>query len=149
VAEQYIKDGWDKPTVRVMALNEGRWGNAIWVRFAQTTSAKTLLTLDSTSARRGAGKFGRGSSVVRWSGSTTARIGLRVITRWTIGPSAERGDADRSQVSRRWANLLELVEFEVFASLKDRREAFRGLQLSPLSRRYVGGDQRAVAAHPD
>ncbi len=32
---------------------------------------------------------------------------------------------------------LEVLEFEVFASLKDRREVFRGLQLSPLSRRYA------------
>src|SRR5947209_2324170 len=45
-AERAVSDGWDKPTLRVRALNEGRWGNAIWVRFTQTTSAKTLLTLD-------------------------------------------------------------------------------------------------------
>ena len=32
---------------------------------------------------------------------------------------------------------LEVLEFEVFASLKDRREVFRGLQMSPLSRRYA------------
>src|SRR5688572_26535492 len=29
-AERIILDGWDKPTLRVRALNEGRWGNAIW-----------------------------------------------------------------------------------------------------------------------
>ena len=27
-------------------MNEGRWGNNIWVRFQQTTAARTLLTLD-------------------------------------------------------------------------------------------------------
>ena len=32
---------------------------------------------------------------------------------------------------------LEVLEFEVYASLKDRREVFRGLQMSPLSRRYA------------
>ena len=32
--------------LRVRALNEGRWGNNIWVRFHQTTAARTLLTLD-------------------------------------------------------------------------------------------------------
>src|SRR4051812_4247097 len=26
-AERVILDGWDKPTLRVRALNEGRWGN--------------------------------------------------------------------------------------------------------------------------
>jgi phage tail sheath protein FI len=31
-----------------------------------------------------------------------------------------------------------VLEFEVFASLRDRREVFRGLQLSPMSRKYVG-----------
>src|SRR5207248_1271490 len=46
LAERIVKDGWDKPTLRVTALNEGRWGNAIWVRCAQATGAKTLLTLD-------------------------------------------------------------------------------------------------------
>src|SRR5581483_7399579 len=40
-AEWVVKDGWDKPTLRVRALNEGRWGNNIWVRFAQNTAAKT------------------------------------------------------------------------------------------------------------
>src|SRR5439155_14350759 len=33
--------------------------------------------------------------------------------------------------------FLEVIEFEVYASLRDRREVFRGLQLSPLSRRYA------------
>src|SRR5258708_5135839 len=37
-AERVVKDGWDKPTLKVRALNEGRWGNAVWVRFSQTTS---------------------------------------------------------------------------------------------------------------
>jgi uncharacterized protein len=45
-AERVVKDGWDKPTLRVRAMNEGRWGNNIWVRFQQTTAARTLLTLD-------------------------------------------------------------------------------------------------------
>jgi phage tail sheath protein FI len=33
--------------------------------------------------------------------------------------------------------FLEVIEFEVFASLRDQREVFRGLQISPLSRRYA------------
>src|SRR5438445_786730 len=41
LAERIVNDGLDRPTLRVTALNEGRWGNAIWVRFAQSTSART------------------------------------------------------------------------------------------------------------
>ena len=53
-AERVIKDGWDKDTVRVRAVNEGRWGNSIWVRFARSTGAKTLLTLDLSVGADGA-----------------------------------------------------------------------------------------------
>jgi hypothetical protein len=45
-AELIIKDAWDKPTIRVRALDEGKWGNNIWVRFQQNIAVRTLLTLD-------------------------------------------------------------------------------------------------------
>ena len=73
-AEGIIKDGWDKPTLRVHARSEGRWGNAIWVKFAQTTAAKTLLTLISTWARARRGSTRRAaSSGARWCASTIAK----------------------------------------------------------------------------
>src|SRR5262245_22151482 len=30
-----VTDEWDKPTLRVRAESEGKWGNGIWVRFEQ------------------------------------------------------------------------------------------------------------------
>src|SRR5262249_12202423 len=45
-AERIAKDAWDKPTLRVRAKSEGRWGNNIWVRWAHATGAKSLLTRD-------------------------------------------------------------------------------------------------------
>src|SRR5690242_10400598 len=32
-AERIVDDAWKKPTLRVRARSEGRWGNNIWVRF--------------------------------------------------------------------------------------------------------------------
>src|SRR5690349_11674327 len=43
-AERISRDAWDKPTLRVRARTEGRWGNNIWARFAHATGAKALLT---------------------------------------------------------------------------------------------------------
>ncbi|HEX2574622.1 MAG TPA: phage tail sheath subtilisin-like domain-containing protein [Polyangia bacterium] len=141
LAERVIKDGLERPTLRVSALNEGRWGNAIWVRFAQTQSAKTLLTLDldvgageaRVSSSRG---FERGSLVRIFDRENSDYVILTEVEdrtlRWGSG----------TPVLRRYRaagpTYLELLEFEVHVSLKERREAFRGLQLSPLSRRYVG-----------
>jgi len=140
-AERVVTDGWDKPTLRVRARSEGRWGNAIWVRFAPATGARTLLTLDldvgSGEARVNASRgFERGALV---------RIYDRENSDYVVLTEVEDrrlcwGEA--TPIVRRYRaagpTYLELLEFEVFAWLKDRREAFRGLQLSPLSRRYVG-----------
>ena len=44
-------------------------------------------------------------------------------------------------IVRRYAaaapTYVEVVEFEIHATLRDRREVFRSLQMSPLSRRYA------------
>jgi hypothetical protein len=139
-AERVVKDGWDKPTLRVRSMNEGRWGNNIWVRFAQTTAARTLLTLDlevgSGEARVNSVKgFERGALVRIYDRENSdyvvvTEVDDRVI-RW----------ASATPIVRRYRaagpTYLEVLEFEVFASLKDRREVFRGLQMSPLSRRYA------------
>lgn len=73
-AEHVVKDGWDKPTLHVRALNEGRWGNNIWVRFQQSTASHTLLTLDLDVgwARHGSTACA-GSSAARWCASMIAR----------------------------------------------------------------------------
>lgn len=140
VAERVVKDGWDKPTLRVTALNEGRWGNAIWVRFAQATSAKTLLTLDldvgAGEARVNSSRgFERGALVRIYDRENSDHVILTDVEDRTLKWSSTTPILRRYRAAG--PTYLELLEFEVYASLKDRREVFRGLQLSPLSRRYA------------
>ncbi len=139
-AERVVKDGWDKPTLRVRAMNEGRWGNNIWVRFQQTTAARTLLTLD---LEVGAGEA-RVNSVRGFERGALVRIYDRENSDYVVVTDVDDRVirwASATPIVRRYRaagpTYLEVLEFEVFASLKDRREAFRGLQMSPLSRRYA------------
>jgi hypothetical protein len=141
-SEFVMKDGWDKPTLRVRALNEGRWGNNIWVRFAQTTAARTLLTLD---LEVGAGEA-RVNSVRGIDRGALVRIYDRensdfiIVTEVDVEQRIIRWSA-ATPVARRYRaagpTYLEVHEFELYASLRDRREVFRNLQISPLSRRYA------------
>src|SRR5213079_1906916 len=41
-----VPDGWGKPTLKIEAINEGRWGNSTWARLERHLAASTLLTLD-------------------------------------------------------------------------------------------------------
>jgi hypothetical protein len=140
-AERIVKDGWEKPTLAVRALNEGRWGNAVWVRFTQSTSAKTLLTLDldvgageaRVNSPRG---FERGALVRIYDRENSDYVVLTEVDDRTLRWSSATPIVRRYRAAG--PTYLEVLEFEVFASLKDRREVFRGLQLSPLSRKYVG-----------
>jgi hypothetical protein len=139
-AERVVKDGWDKPTLRVRSMNEGRWGNNIWVRFAQTTAAKTLLTLDlevgSGEARVNTVKgFERGALVRIYDRENSDYVVVTDVDDRMIKWSSATPIVRRYRAAG--PTYLEVLEFEVFASLKDRREVFRGLQMSPLSRRYA------------
>jgi hypothetical protein len=139
-AERVMKDGWDKPTLRVSALNEGRWGNNIWVRCQQTTAAKTLLTLDievgSGEARVNSVKgFERGALVRVYDRENSDYIIITEIEDRTVRWSSATPLVRKYRAAG--PTFLEVIEFEVYASLRDRREVFRGLQLSPLSRRFA------------
>ncbi len=138
--ERIVKDGWEKSTLRVRALNEGRWGNAIWVRFEQSTSAKTLLTLDldvgAGEARVNSARgFERGALVRIFDRENSDYVVLTEVDDRTLRWSSATPIVRRYRAAG--PTYLEVLEFELFASLKDRREVFRGLQLSPLSRRYA------------
>lgn len=139
-ADRVVKDGWDKPTVRVRSMNEGRWGNNIWVRFEQTTAARTLLTLD---LEVGAGEA-RVNSVKGFERGALVRVYDRENSDYVVVTEVDdriiRWGAATPIVRRYRAagpTYLEVLEFELYASLKDRREVFRGLQMSALSRRYA------------
>jgi phage tail sheath protein FI len=139
-AERVTKDGWEKPTLRVRAKSEGRWGNNIWARWAQTVGAKALLTADLDV---GAGEamlnvtrgFERGALVRVYDRQNSdyvilTEIGERTI-RWGTG----------TPINRRYRaagpTYFEVIELELRIALRDRKENFRGLQMSPSSRRYV------------
>jgi len=139
-AERIVKDGWDKPTLRVRALNEGKWGNNIWVRFQQNTAARTLLTLD---LEVGSGEA-RVNSLRGFERGALVRIFDRENSDFVIVTDVEDRTVSwgaGTPVARRYRaagpTYLEVLEFDVYASLRDRREVFRGLQISPLSRRYA------------
>lgn len=141
-AERIMKDAWDKDTLRVLALNEGRWGNSIWVRFSQTVGAKSLLSLDlpvGAGAARVTSTRGieRGSLIRIYDRENSDYV---VVTDVDDKEKTLRWGTD-TPIVRRYAasspTYVEVVEFEVYASLRDRREVFRGLQMSPLSRRYA------------
>ena len=139
-AERQIKNAWDKNTLRVLANSEGRWGNNVWVRFGQSTGAKTLLTLDleigagaaRVNSTRG---FEVGALVRIYDRNNSDYVILTEIKDNTLYWGTEtpivRGYAASAPT------FVEVLEFEIYASLRDRREVFRNLQMSPLSRRYA------------
>lgn len=141
-AERMLKDGWDKETLRVLALNEGRWGNSIWVRTGRSTAAKTLLTLDITVGA----DMARVTSTRGIERGSLVRIFDRDNSDYVVVTDVNEKDkmlrwGVETPIMRRYAaaapTYVEVIEFEIYASLRDRREVFRGLQLSPLSRRYA------------
>jgi hypothetical protein len=139
-AERLIKDGWDKNTLRVLALNEGRWGNNIWVRFAQATGAKTLLTLDlpvgSGEARVNSTRGIEHGALLK----IYDRTGSDYVIVTKVKDNTIYWDSNTPIMRSYEASaptVVEVMEFEVHATLRDRREAFRHLQMSPLSRRYA------------
>lgn len=141
-AERVLRDAWDKPTLRVLALNEGRWGNSVWVKTTRSTGAKTLLTLDLP--------VGAGQARVTSTRGIEKGALLRIFDRdnsdFIVVTDVDEKNktltwGPETPVVRRYAaaapTYVEVMEFEVYASLRDRREVFKGLQMHPLSRRYA------------
>jgi uncharacterized protein len=139
-AERVIKDGWDKPALRLRAQTEGRWGNNIWVRFSHTTGAKALLTTDlevgsgeaSVNVTRG---FERGALVRIYDRQASDYVIITEVAERQLRWSSA------TPVNRRYRaagpTYFEVVELELHVALRDRRETFRGLQLHPSSKRYI------------
>jgi hypothetical protein len=139
-AELVIVDDWKKPTLRVFAQTEGEWGNNIYVRFEHAASAQTLLTRDLDV---GAGEA-QVSSVRGFEVGQLVRIFDRENEDFVV--LSEVGEkrvawTSATPVNRRYRaaspTRLEVIEFTLHAALRERREVFSGLQLSPASRRYA------------
>ncbi len=144
-AEHVQIDDWNKPSLKIRALNEGTWGNLVWFRCVHTTGATALLTRDLD--------IGSGEAVVNntrgFEVGATVRIYDRensdyiVITEIAVTPLGDkliRWGTETPVNRRHRANApthLEVLTFEIHVAMKDRREVFKGLQMHPSSRNYA------------
>ena len=144
-------DGWGKATLRIEAVNEGRWGNSVWIRVETNIAASTLLTLDldvgTGEARLNSTRgFERGALVrIRSQAAlpddpTQKQAIEDFVVLHEVEDRVVRWGAE-TPVNHNYKasgpTTVEVVEFDVFCSLRDCRESFRALQLSPLSRNYA------------
>lgn len=145
-AEAIQLDRWKKPTLRVRALDEGTWGNQIWFRCEHKVGAQALLTRDidvgageaQVSTTRG---FEVGQLVKIFDREHADYAVLTEVSDKLIkwGSATPIGRKHRAAAPTQ----IEVLEFELHVALGDRREVFKSLQLSPLSRQYA---PRVIAA---
>ncbi|HET7502465.1 MAG TPA: phage tail sheath C-terminal domain-containing protein [Kofleriaceae bacterium] len=139
-AEHEQLDDWNKPALKICALNEGSWGNAVWVRCVHAPAAQALLTRDldigageaHINSTRG---FEVGSAVRIYDRDNSdyvviTEVGDKVI-RWSTETPVNRRHRAASPTH------LEVLTFEIHVAMKDRREVFKGLQMHPSSRNYA------------
>jgi phage tail sheath protein FI len=139
-AEHVQLDDWNKPSLKICALNEGSWGNAIWVRCLHASAAQALLTRDlDIGAGEAHVNTTRGFEV-----GSTVRIYDRENSDFVV--VTEVGDklvkwSTETPVNRRHRAAapthLEVLTFEIHVAMRDRREVFKGLQMHPSSRNYA------------
>ena len=139
-AEHVQIDDWNKPSLKIRALNEGEWGNTIWFRCVHAPGAQALLTRDldvgageaHVSSTRG---FEVGSLVRIYDRENAdyvviSEVGDKLI-KWTT----------ETPVNRRYRAAapthLEVMTFEIHVAMRDRREVFKGLQMHASSRNYA------------
>ncbi|WP_428268823.1 phage tail sheath family protein [Haliangium sp.] len=139
-AECVLQDDWKKPALRVRALDEGQWGNNIWVKCVQGTAARTLLTRDldvgageaHVSATRG---FEVGALVRIYDRENEdfvilTEVGEKVL-RWSTETPVNRSHRAAAPTH------IEVMTFDLHVALRERRELFKGLQMHPSSRQYA------------
>jgi phage tail sheath protein FI len=139
-AEHIQIDDWNKPSLKICALNEGSWGNAIWVRCAHAPAAQALLTRDLdigsgeayVNATRG---FEVGSTVRIYDRENSDYIVITEVADKLIKWSTETPVNRRHRAAA--PTHLEVLTFELHVAMKDRREVFKGLQMHPSSRNYA------------
>src|SRR3954471_2843027 len=139
-AEHVQIDDWNKPTLKICALNEGSWGNAIWVRCVHAPAATALLISDLD--------IGAGEAQVNTTRGFEVGSTVRIYDRENsdfiviseVGDKRIKWSTD-TPINRRHRAAapthLEVLTFEVHVAMKDRREVFKGLQMHPSSRTYA------------
>ncbi|NVB83051.1 MAG: phage tail sheath family protein [Kofleriaceae bacterium] len=139
-AEHVQIDDWNKPSLKIRALNEGTWGNDIWFKCVHAPGAQALLTRDLD--------IGHGEAHVNVTRGFEVGALVRIYDRENSDyvVITEVGDkiikwATETPVNRRHRaaapTYLEVMTFEIHVALKDRREVFKGLQMHPSSRNYA------------
>ncbi len=139
-AEHVQIDDWNKPSLKIRALNEGIWGNQIWFQCVHTVGAQALLTRDLD--------IGHGEAHVNTTRGFEVGSLVRIYDRENSDfvVITEVGDklikwATETPVNRRHRaaapTYLEVMTFELHVAMRDRREVFKGLQMHPTSRSYA------------
>lgn len=139
-AEDVQIDDWNKPSLKIRALNEGTWGNTIWFRCMHTAGASALLTRDldigageaHVNTTRG---FEVGSSVRIYDRENSDFVVITEVSDKLIKWSTETPVNRRHRAAA--PTHLEVLTFEIHVAMKDRREVFKGLQMHPSSRNYA------------
>jgi phage tail sheath protein FI len=139
-AEIVQVDDWSKPSLRISALNEGRWGNNIWVKCTHAVGATALLIRDldigageaQVNSTRG---FEVGALVRIHDRENSDFVVLTEVKdkllRWGKETPVNRRHRAASPTH------LEVMEFEIHVALRDRREVFKSLQMHQTSRFYA------------
>lgn len=139
-AEHVQSDDWDKPALKIRALDEGSWGNAIWFKCVHAPGAQALLTRDldigsgeaHVNATRG---FEVGSLVKIFDRENSDYVVITEVGDKLIKWSSETPVNRRHRAAA--PTHLEVLTFEIHVAMRDRREVFKGLQMHPLSRNYA------------
>ncbi len=139
-AEHVQVDDWNKPSLKVRALDEGTWGNAIWFRCVHASGAQALLTRDldigsgeaQVNTTRG---FEVGSAVRIYDRENSDFVVITEVSDKLIKWGVETPVNRRHRAAA--PTYLEVLSFELHVAMKDRREVFKGLQMHPTSRNYA------------
>ncbi len=139
-AEHLQDDAWNKPSVKIRALNEGLWGNLIWFKCIHAPGAQALLTRDldigSGEAHLNQARGFEVGALVKIYDRENAdyvvisEVGDKVI-KWSTSTPVNRRHRAAAPT------YLEVMTFEIHVAMKDRREVFKGLQMHPTSRNYA------------
>jgi Bacteriophage tail sheath protein len=139
-AEHVQSDDWNKPSLKIRALNEGTWGNNVWFKCVHAPGAQALLTRDLD--------IGHGEAHVNSTRGFEVGALLRIYDRENSDFVVITAVEDKlvkwgteTPVNRRHRaaapTYLEVMTFEIHVAMRDRREVFKGLQMHPTSRNYA------------
>ena len=133
-------DDWNKPALKIRALDEGSWGNNIWFKCVHAPGAQALLTRDldigsgeaHVNSTRG---FEVGALVRIYDRDSSDFVVITAVEDKLIKWGTETPVNRRHRAAA--PTYLEVLTFEIHVALRDRREVFKGLQMHPTSRNYA------------